>query len=108
MADIAGGSTSAPFPDPAWQAFHYATLANALDLDDIYWKGHPGATVIAAALAVANRSGSTGRDLIAAMVAGYEVGCRIGMSIVNDTPRKTVHATAPGKYLAQPPHRRNC
>ncbi len=91
LADIAGGSTSAPFPDPAWQAFHYATLANALDLDDIYWKGHPGATVIAAALAVANRSGSTGRDLIAAIVAGYEVGCRIGMSIVNDTPRKTVH-----------------
>ncbi|MFB4375943.1 MmgE/PrpD family protein [Agrobacterium sp. CR_3] len=90
-ADITGGSASAPFPDPARQAFHYATLANALDLDDIYWKGHPGATVIAAALAVANRSGSTGRDLIAAIVAGYEVGCRIGMSIVNDTPRKTVH-----------------
>ncbi|MDH0910504.1 MmgE/PrpD family protein [Rhizobium pusense] len=90
-ADIAGGSTEAPCQDPAWQAFHYATLANALDLDDIYWKGHPGATVVAAALALASRSRSTGRDLIAAIVAGYEVGCRIGMSLVHNTPRKTVH-----------------
>ncbi|MFK0207978.1 MmgE/PrpD family protein [Agrobacterium sp. NPDC090283] len=90
-ADIAGGSAEAPCQDPAWQAFHYATLANALDLDDIYWKGHPGATVVAAALALANRSRSTGRDLIAAIVAGYEVGCRIGMSLVHNTPRKTVH-----------------
>lgn len=90
-ADTEGRSTTARCPDPVWQAFHYATLANALDLDDIYWKGHPGATVIAAALAVADRSRSKGRDLIAAIVAGYEVGCRIGMSTVNDTPRKTVH-----------------
>lgn len=90
-ADIAGGSAEAPCQDPAWQAFHYGTLANALDLDDIYWKGHPGATVVAAALALANRSRSTGRDLIAAIVAGYEVGCRIGMSLVHNTPRKTVH-----------------
>jgi len=90
-ADTEGRSTTARCPDPIWQAFHYATLANALDLDDIYWKGHPGATVIAAALAVADRSRSKGRDLIAAIVAGYEVGCRIGMSTVNDTPRKTVH-----------------
>lgn len=78
-AGIAGGFAHPPRPDPAWHAFRYATLANALDLDDIYWKGHPGATVVAAALAVANRSRSTGRDLIAAIVAGYEVGCRIGM-----------------------------
>ena len=90
-ADIAGGSANPPRPDPAWHAFQYATLANALDLDDIYWKGHPGATVVAAALAVANRSRSTGRDLIAAIVAGYEVGCRIGMSLRHNRPRKAVH-----------------
>jgi len=90
-ADIAGGSAEAPCQNPAWQAFDYATLANALDLDDIYWKGHPGATVVAAALALANHSRSTGRDLIAAIVTGYEVGCRAGMSLVHNTPRKTVH-----------------
>lgn len=90
-ADIAGGSANPPRPDPAWHAFQYATLANALDLDDIYWKGHPGGTVVAAALAVANRSRSTGRDLIAAIVAGYEVGCRIGMSLRHNRPRKAVH-----------------
>lgn len=90
-AGIAGGFANPPRPDPAWHAFRYATLANALDLDDIYWKGHPGATVVAAALAVANRSRSTGRDLIAAIVAGYEVGCRIGMSLRHNRPRKTVH-----------------
>lgn len=90
-ADIAGVSSSPPCPDPAWQAFHYATLANALDLDDIYWKGHPGATVVAAALALANQSRSTGRELIVAIVAGYEVGCRIAMSLLHKTPRKTIH-----------------
>lgn len=92
-AGIVGVSSSVPCPDPdpVWQAFHYATLANALDLDDIYWKGHPGATVIAAALAIGNQSRSTGRDLIVAIVAGYEVGCRIGMSLLHNTPRKTVH-----------------
>ncbi|QXC52993.1 MmgE/PrpD family protein (plasmid) [Agrobacterium salinitolerans] len=90
-ADFPEGSANPPCTDPTWQAFHYATLANALDLDDIYWKGHPGATVIAAALAVADRSHSTGRDLIGAIVTGYEVGCRIGMSLLHTTPRKTVH-----------------
>jgi len=37
--------------------------------------------VVPAALAVAEREGSTGRELIAAVVAGYEVMIRLGVAL---------------------------
>lgn len=91
LSDASLGAAIVQCPDPSGQAFHYATLANALDLDDIYSKGHPGATVVAAALAVARQERSTGRDLVVAIVAGYEVGCRVAMSLLHNRPRRTVH-----------------
>jgi 2-methylcitrate dehydratase PrpD len=62
-------------PGPA--AFANAMAANALDYDDTGATGHPGATVIPAALALAEADGRAGADLLAAVVAGYEVGTRI-------------------------------
>jgi len=58
--------------------------ASALDLDDGHRlaMGHPGATVIPAALAVAERAGATGREFLAAIVAGYEVGVRSSVARV--------------------------
>jgi 2-methylcitrate dehydratase PrpD len=59
-----------------------AALATTLDLDDgsmglpghpRFHRGHPGGMIIASALAVAEREGKSGRDLIEAVVAGYEV-----------------------------------
>ena len=38
--------------------------------------GHPGASVIPAALAIAERTGASGRAFLAALVAGYEVAVR--------------------------------
>src|SRR5438105_14301768 len=57
-------------------------LAHAFELDSLTRPGagaHPGATVLPPALAVAQQAGSkaTGRDLIAAFVAGNEVMIRI-------------------------------
>jgi 2-methylcitrate dehydratase PrpD len=54
------------------------SYASALDMDDgnRMAMGHPGASVIPAALAVAERTGATGREFLAALVAGYEVAVR--------------------------------
>jgi 2-methylcitrate dehydratase PrpD len=54
------------------------TAAHTLELDDIYAPGlfHPGAPVIAAALAVADQTGAGGEAFLRAVATGYEVGCR--------------------------------
>src|SRR5512143_1239528 len=51
------------------------TFASALDMDDgnRMAMGHPGANVIPAALALAEQTGATGREFLAAVVAGYEI-----------------------------------
>jgi len=52
--------------------------ASALDMDDgnRMAMGHPGASVIPAALAMGERAGATGKEFLAALVAGYEVAVR--------------------------------
>lgn len=57
-----------------------AYLANLLDFDDTYY-GHPGATVIPPVLALGEKLHSTGRELLAAVVTGYEVGMRVADAI---------------------------
>ena len=51
------------------------TAAHAMEVDDIFREGvyHPGPPVIAAALAAAQHAGASGAELLAAIVAGYEV-----------------------------------
>jgi 2-methylcitrate dehydratase PrpD len=44
--------------------------------------GHPGAVVIPAALAMAEVTGATGREFLAAIVAGYEVAVRASVARV--------------------------
>jgi 2-methylcitrate dehydratase PrpD len=63
----------------------FAALANAgashiSEQDDVHNGSvfHPGAVVFPAALATAQDTGASGRDFIAAAVAGYEAGIRIG------------------------------
>jgi 2-methylcitrate dehydratase PrpD len=64
-------------------AFANGCLTNALDIDDGYRpiKGHPGAVVFPAALAAAESRGASGRELLAALVAGYEVAIRAGIAL---------------------------
>src|SRR5213594_3633835 len=61
-------------------AFLGGTAAHGIELDDGYTKGsvHPGCTVIPSALAVGYAKGASGRDLIEAVVAGYETVTAIG------------------------------
>ena len=65
-----------------------AALANGIightvELDDVHELSiiHPAAPVIPAALAVAERRDSSGQDMIAAVVLGYEAEIRIGMAM---------------------------
>ena len=68
-------------PGAAWVN---CNAASALDLDDGHRMamGHPGAAVIPAALAVAETTGATGREFLAAIVAGYEVAVRASVARV--------------------------
>ncbi|MGB7243130.1 MAG: MmgE/PrpD family protein [Sulfitobacter sp.] len=66
---------------PVGAAFVNAAMASALDIDDGHRRstGHPGAAVVPAALAMC-QADDKGIDLLANVVAGYEVSVRGGMS----------------------------
>jgi len=61
-------------------AFANSAAASALDLDDgnRLARGHPGAAVIPAALAVAAETSASSADIIRAIVIGYEIAVSIG------------------------------
>jgi 2-methylcitrate dehydratase PrpD len=60
--------------------FIHGTIGSALNIDDGHRMaaGHPGSVVIPAACAVAERNRSSGRQLIEALICGYEVAIRSG------------------------------
>ncbi len=62
-------------------AWANGVLANALDFDDGHRlvKGHPGANVTPAALAVAEATEATVEEYLTAVVIGYEVALRAGL-----------------------------
>lgn len=59
-------------------AFANGYAASGIDIDDCarYTRGHPGAQLFPAALAVGEKVGASGKDLLAAMVVGYEIAHR--------------------------------
>jgi 2-methylcitrate dehydratase PrpD len=68
---------------PAGAAFLNGALAHSLDFDDTHAAGslHPGAPVIPAALAAGEMTGASGADVLAGIVAGYEVACRTALAL---------------------------
>lgn len=84
---LAAGS-SAVFGDcarytPAGAALLNAALGHSLDFDDTHAAGslHPGCPVIPAALAAGEMTGASGADVLAGIIAGYEVTCRIALAL---------------------------
>ncbi|QLY28778.1 MmgE/PrpD family protein [Nocardia huaxiensis] len=63
-------------------ALLHGTLAHALDFDDTHLPSvlHPSATVVPAALAVAEATGASGAALLDAVAVGVEVTVRLGMA----------------------------
>lgn len=66
----------------SWAAFINGVLAHSLDYDDTHLPSilHPSASVIPAALAVAERLGVPGSRLVSAIAAGLEICVRLGMA----------------------------
>ncbi|WP_312911679.1 MmgE/PrpD family protein [Natronosalvus caseinilyticus] len=68
-----------------YAAFVNASFVHTLELDDTHREAviHPGAPIVPTAFAIGEREGATGHDLLTAVVAGYEVACRLGMALNN-------------------------
>ncbi len=81
---------------PAVAALVNATCAHGLEHDDTHDEGmsHPGAIVIAVALAIAAEKGLGGDSVLPAIVAGYEVMARAGMACGPDIMHHGFHPTA--------------
>ena len=58
-------------------------MAHALDYDDItqITKTHPTAVLLPAALAVAEATGATGREMLLGYMVGFEVACSVGEAL---------------------------
>src|SRR3979490_2581039 len=67
---------------PAVAALLNGALGHSLDFDDTHADSslHPSAPVVPAAFAVGELTGASGRDVLTAIVAGYEVCCRLGQA----------------------------
>ncbi len=82
-------STSAPLAN--------GTLVHSFEMDDLHRVGviHPGAEAVPAADALVRRAGSVdGKRFLTAVVAGYEVGCRVAMTGGASQLRRGFHPTA--------------
>jgi 2-methylcitrate dehydratase PrpD len=68
---------------PVGAAWANAVLANALDYDDGHrlTKGHPGAMIVPALLALAEARDASMDELLAAIVVGYEIAVRAGVEL---------------------------
>lgn len=53
------------------------TASHALELDDFGGCGHSGAVVVPAVCALAGRGGISGKDMLTAIVAGYDIAARV-------------------------------
>src|SRR3989442_11581710 len=54
--------------------------------DSYHMLTHPGVLIVPAGLATAEGAGRTGRELLTALVAGYEVQCRCARDFIPSTP----------------------
>jgi len=87
----ADGGTCGVFGDTRWfspaaAALMNGALGHSLDFDDTHAAAsvHPSAPVVPAALAAAQLPGASGREAVTAIIAGYEVICRLGQALGPD------------------------
>ncbi len=100
---------------PADAALVNGTLAHALDYDDTYSTiryasvgkggsgdatpegmsiGHMGSCLLPAVLAIGEKVGASGRDILLAYVAGFETACRLGNAMGFQHYAKGYHSTS--------------
>ncbi|ANY16324.1 MmgE/PrpD family protein [Bordetella pseudohinzii] len=86
---------------PLFAAMVNAAAAHVVEQDDVHNGSvfHPAAVIFPPALAVSQALGLSGRDLLTAAVAGYEVGIRVG-EFLGRSHYKIFHTTATVGTLA--------
>lgn len=68
---------------PEWASLANGGFSHSLDYDNHHAKGviHAGSSVVNTALAAGEENGSSGKELITAVVIGYEIACRLAMGL---------------------------
>ena len=81
--------------DMASAALLNGISSHTFDFDDTHLKTiiHPAGPVASAALALAERTGARGRELVDALVLGIDVACRVGNTIYPDHYDRGWHIT---------------
>jgi 2-methylcitrate dehydratase PrpD len=92
-ASVIGGSTRMP---AALAALVNGTTMHALDYDDFALKRmlHPSVVFIPGVLAIGERDGATGLDVIVAYAAGYETAARISSRLNPEHYARGWHSTS--------------
>lgn len=92
-ATVIGSRTRLP---AANAAFANAMLCHGLDYDDTHSDSvsHVSTVIAPASLAAAEQLGASGRETLAAIVAGNEVVCRVGMAASGAFHARGFHPTA--------------
>ena len=86
---------------PVFAALINGAASHYVEQDDLHNSSvlHPGTVVFSAVLAAAQAAGSSGREFIAAAVAGYECGVRVG-EFLGRSHYKVFHTTGTAGKLA--------
>ncbi len=68
---------------PEWASLANGSMAHSLDYDNHHAKGviHAGSSVVTCALAAGEDVGADGKELLTAVVVGYEIACRLAMAL---------------------------
>lgn len=66
-------------------AYVHAQLANVLDADETLFNfGHFASVIVMPALALAEATGASGEDFVAAVAVGFDVAARVGVALPNN------------------------
>ena len=86
---------------PYFAAMVNAAASHVVEQDDVHNSSvfHPATVVFPPALAAAQAEGASGRELLAAVVAGYEVGIRVG-EFLGRSHYRVFHTTGTAGTLA--------
>lgn len=82
--------------DASFAALANGVLGHGFELDDVYMGTclHPNGPVVGAALAMAQECKVSGKRLLEAIIAGYEVAIRVGLPLGSSHQDWGYHATA--------------
>jgi len=72
------------------------SMAHAVDYDDTHLESvaHPSAPIVPTALAVGEAQESSGKEILTAIIAGYEIMARIGNAVPGQFHNKGFHSTS--------------